>query len=246
MAGIFGDQFDFVFGRGPEDIQTSGAFQQTGKVGKAFSDLLLERLMQSPEETETFRRFRGALGDQISRQGGAARQRLSDALVTGGSFDSGVRFAGIEDIDRAGIETFGRELNQLLLGLEDRRTQGVLPFLGGAAQENLGVQGLESQNILMERFQNMETFNRIGDQFAKIFSGGGIGKCWVARAIYGPFDVRWLYARHYVVNLAPSWFRRLYIRYGERVATVVRRSPLLKRALRPLFDSFVRKAQADG
>jgi hypothetical protein len=41
--------------------------------------------------------------------------------------------------------------------------------------------------------------------------------CWVARAAFGDADIRWLIFRAWLLDDAPIWFRRLYIRHGEAV-----------------------------
>jgi hypothetical protein len=43
--------------------------------------------------------------------------------------------------------------------------------------------------------------------------------CWVARAAFGETDLRWMIFRAWLVDDAPVWFRRLYIRYGEFVGS---------------------------
>jgi hypothetical protein len=49
-------------------------------------------------------------------------------------------------------------------------------------------------------------------------SGGLAGdSCWVARAAFGETDIRWMIFRAWLLEDAPVWFRRLYIRYGEAV-----------------------------
>ena len=45
----------------------------------------------------------------------------------------------------------------------------------------------------------------------------GITPCWVARAAFGETDVRWQIFRAWLLEDAPAWFRRLYIRHGESV-----------------------------
>ena len=42
--------------------------------------------------------------------------------------------------------------------------------------------------------------------------------CWVARAAFGEADIRWMIFRAWLLDDAPAWFRRLYIRHGELVA----------------------------
>ena len=41
--------------------------------------------------------------------------------------------------------------------------------------------------------------------------------CWVARAAFGEADIRWMIFRAWLLDDAPAWFRRLYLRYGESV-----------------------------
>lgn len=65
-------------------------------------------------------------------------------------------------------------------------------------------------------------------------------ECWVARAVYGAENPRWLLFRGWLRNDAPRWFARAYLRHGERVGRVVARSGLLRRALRPLMDRAIK------
>jgi len=60
--------------------------------------------------------------------------------------------------------------------------------------------------------------------------------CWVARAVYGAGNPRWLLFRDWLAFQAPAWLRRAYLRHGERLGGLVARSGLLRRALRPLMD----------
>jgi hypothetical protein len=77
--------------------------------------------------------------------------------------------------------------------------------------------------------------------------GSGSGGCWIAEAIYGVHDVR--------THLVRAWlngpFRQtvsgrvimaLYLRFGRRVASAVKRSSLLRRTFKPLFDLALGKA----
>jgi hypothetical protein len=52
---------------------------------------------------------------------------------------------------------------------------------------------------------------------ATIVTSGGF--CWVARASFGETDIRWMFFRAWLIDDAPAWFRRLYIRHGETVGT---------------------------
>ena len=46
---------------------------------------------------------------------------------------------------------------------------------------------------------------------------GATGFCWIARAAFGESDIRWMIFRAWLLEDAPTWFRRLYIRYGETI-----------------------------
>jgi hypothetical protein len=59
--------------------------------------------------------------------------------------------------------------------------------------------------------------------------------CWVARAAFGEADVRWLIFRSWLLDDAPLWFRRLYIRYGETVGTWVAARAGARRIVRALM-----------
>jgi hypothetical protein len=66
--------------------------------------------------------------------------------------------------------------------------------------------------------------------------------CWVAREVYGPEDDRWQQFRVWLVGAAPDWLFNAYAKHGEAFAGVVRKVPVLKRALRPLMDRARRAA----
>ena len=66
--------------------------------------------------------------------------------------------------------------------------------------------------------------------------------CWVAREVYGEDDPRWTQFREWMLNDAPPWLLKLYVKHGEWFASVVRKAPVLKRALRPLMDRARRAA----
>lgn len=64
----------------------------------------------------------------------------------------------------------------------------------------------------------------------KMFAG-----CWVAAACFGGWDkLDTVYARYYVQHLAPKTFKKLYLKYGERIA----QNTLLVKMLKPLFKMF--------
>ena len=86
-----------------------------------------------------------------------------------------------------------------------------------------------------------------GSMMAGLFSGlgalgGGIGggliaRCWVAREVYGPTNPSWLLFRNWLDADSPSWFRNLYIKYGERFAQWISDKPRIKSVIRKWMDS---------
>jgi hypothetical protein len=64
---------------------------------------------------------------------------------------------------------------------------------------------------------------------------GGLKPCWVARAAFGETDIRWMIFRAWLLDDAPLWFRRLYIRYGESVGAWVAVRASARRVVRALM-----------
>jgi hypothetical protein len=64
--------------------------------------------------------------------------------------------------------------------------------------------------------------------------------CWVARAVYGEDNPRWLLFRDWLAFQAPAWLRGGYVRHGESFARLVRHSALLRGLLRPAMDRAIR------
>lgn len=161
ISEITGGIFDILGGEDPRTLATSDAFQQLEPVGEAFSQLLLNRLQTRPEDTRAFGMLSESLREQLSRTAGAQRQRLGDTAQARGFLDSGAVFEGLADIDRAELEAFASGIRDILLGLEDRRTQNVLPFLSAAANESLGVGKANLQSELTQRGQNLDFLSGI-------------------------------------------------------------------------------------
>ena len=60
--------------------------------------------------------------------------------------------------------------------------------------------------------------------------------CWVARAVYGEENPRWLLFRGWLLGDAPGWFRRLYISHGERFARWLAPHAAIKSLIRRWMD----------
>tara|TARA_Y100001963_G_scaffold78134_1_gene108287 strand:+ start:1406 stop:3751 length:2346 start_codon:yes stop_codon:yes gene_type:complete len=66
--------------------------------------------------------------------------------------------------------------------------------------------------------------------------------CWVAREVYGAHNPAWLDFREWILLRAPSWFRALYIGYGERFAKFISDKPRLKARIRSWMDTKIGRA----
>jgi hypothetical protein len=60
----------------------------------------------------------------------------------------------------------------------------------------------------------------------------GDNECWVARAAFGETDIRWMIFRAWLIDDAPAWFRRLYIRHGELVGAWLSHRERARRVVR--------------
>jgi hypothetical protein len=66
-------------------------------------------------------------------------------------------------------------------------------------------------------------------------SVSGVVRCWVARAAFGDSDIRWQIFRAWLLEDAPVWFRRLYIRHGESVGAWLAGRTGARRVVRTLM-----------
>lgn len=74
-----------------------------------------------------------------------------------------------------------------------------------------------------------------------IGSAAILAGCWVAREVYGVHNPRWRMFRIYMLFVSPSWFRFLYLKFGERFANFIKDKPRLKTAIRKWMDRKIRK-----
>lgn len=68
-----------------------------------------------------------------------------------------------------------------------------------------------------------------------------VPSCWVARAAFGESDVRWQIFRAWLLDDAPSWFRRLYIRHGKSVGTWLAGRQGARRVVRALMMPAIKR-----
>ena len=143
---------------------------------------------------------------------------------------------------------FGRPASQAaglqVLGMGQQQAQyGTSPQafdpMGGV---NLALQQQANQTNL-----DIGAMSANAQQRGGLFSGlGQIGAaaiqfCWVAREVYGQNNPMWLLFRGWLLDEAPSWFRKIYIKYGERFARFISNKPFIKSFIRKWMTSIVKK-----
>jgi hypothetical protein len=106
-----------------------------------------------------------------------------------------------------------------------------------------------TQPSFLTRFN--QTFGSGGAFGSGGFFGGGANSaptaaaaagCWVASEIFGGWNhYKTIASRAWLHFVAPTWFRELYLRFGQQVASFISNKPMIKNALRPFFESIAVK-----
>lgn len=92
---------------------------------------------------------------------------------------------------------------------------------------NSFIQMLDAQSAAQSQSQTL----------TNAFFNNNNSSCWVARAVYGEGNVRWLLFRHWLLFRAPKWFRSLYLRHGEAFARWLANKTWLKAQIRRWMDA---------
>ncbi len=74
--------------------------------------------------------------------------------------------------------------------------------------------------------------------------GTVIVACWIARAVYGEENPRWMLFRDWLTEDSPAWFHALYLRHGERFALWLAPHTGLKAVIRFWMDSRIERKQS--
>ena len=80
-------------------------------------------------------------------------------------------------------------------------------------------------------------FGGLGSLGGGLLGNPKIFGCWVAREVYGETNPSWMLFREWLIDDSPSWFRNLYIKYGERFAQWISDKPRIKSIIRKWMDS---------
>jgi len=95
--------------------------------------------------------------------------------------------------------------------------------------------GTSYNNATARRGQNIDAMTK----GAETGVAAAFLMCWVASELFGGwFEPKTVGARTFIAELAPKWFRDLYIKHGKRFAQFIKNKPWLKNLIRPLFERF--------
>lgn len=123
---------------------------------------------------------------------------------------------------------------------------GMMQSMGGQVFDpNAGVNLALQQNANLGNYQAATYGARAAAQgavtAAKYQAAGnvlnGLFGCWVAREVYGETNPRWMMFREWLVTKSPSWFKKLYFKYGEGFAAWLKNKPRIKNLIRKWMDS---------
>ena len=211
---------------------------------------------------------RRRLAEQAARAGSLARGRLGDEssvaseILNREQFRSGLR----QEARQAGAGAFGMQrqiagdLGSTILGRPSAAIGLGGQVLGQAQQGAAGPMGpqLFDPNVginmaLQQRSQDINYQGALAQASAARSAGrsnmfgsilGGVASaipfCWVAREVYGIENPKWLEFRYWMLNNAPSWFRNLYVKYGERFARFISNKPRIKSIIRKWMNTKIK------
>ena len=190
--------------------------------------------------------FEGAM-DQLDRKENDLR--LASILAAGGEqsrlygMQAGERGRGIQE------QAFLRQLPLSEVNALRTGNQPMLPQFQGYQGSNiappniLGATGMQHQGAMNTYNQqmanaqnNMNALFTLGGTIAGAPPGSFANPCWVARAVYGESNPKWLIFREWLFTLAPKWLFKFYIRFGERFASFIKDKPKIKNIIRHYMD----------
>ena len=258
-----GDQLTMLGGLGAQatgaalgslDPTTRGIYDTFGQ--QALSDLQMGSSLSAAETTQAQQAARAAgaaRGVSFSRQGtdlevlntyGMGQRRLQQRQgVAQQAYQMGV---GQQQI---GLQGF---LNPAFASSQQFGLQGMVQGaqasyagLGDSSfltPESQYLANIRANRIQMETSIQSANAARSGAIWGGIAQGVGaaIGKCWVAREVYGKDNPEWVVFRNWLESEAPEWLDTLYTEEGERFADFISDKPLLKSVVKMAMDLVVK------
>ena len=164
---------------------------------------------------------------------------LTSQLQQSGIYDSGTSASGrlraSADLNNQNAQfNVGTLQNALNLALSGQ-AQVQSTATNQSGQLNTALTSLNSKSTSGSQYN---PFNGLNLGILGTWGGSNYG-CWVAAEIFNGWeDIRTHCARYYINFIAPVWFKNFYLKHGEAIAKFIHNKPILKLAIKPLFEYF--------
>jgi len=233
-AGAFGGSRQGV----AEALTNQGFAQQGGQLASQLRAQGFDTALGASQQDIANRLQAQMSNQQAGLQG--AQQRMGAAGQLGDLSNVGFNFGQQIGATQSQEGQRQQAMNQALIDA----AKGQFGGFTGAPQDALSTYLAALGGSQTGQQTQTQTSTRKPGLFDYLTAGAGIlgGLCWVAREVYGEEDGRWVQFRTWLLNDAPKWLLNLYAKHGEWFAGIVRKAPILKRALRPLMDRARRAA----
>ena len=149
-----------------------------------------------------------------------------------------------------GMTILGRPSSSINLGgqMLGQAQQGAAGPMGPQLFDpNVGLNMAMQQRGQDVTFAGMQAQANAAGQAGAMGAIGGIAQgigtyaaCWVAREVYGIESGKWMQFREWMLNDSPSWFRKLYLKYGERFAKFISNKPRIKSIIRNWMNTKIK------
>ena len=149
-----------------------------------------------------------------------------------------------------GMTILGRPSSSINLGgqMLGQAQQGAAGPMGPQLFDpNVGLNMAMQQRGQDVTFAGMQAQANAAGQAGTMGAIGGIAQgigtyaaCWVAREVYGIESGKWMQFREWMLNDSPSWFRKLYLKYGERFAKFISNKPRIKSIIRNWMNTKIK------
>jgi hypothetical protein len=198
----------------------------------------VDRLLTAEEKDIERAMRRDAMQEQY-RQQGLGAERASAAQMVGleqatsaDPFQAILQRQGQNNLGAGGV-LFGQAGYGLESGPQYLNPEAGLGFIQNQATNAANMYGAQIGAAATEK---AGLYNMIGS-IGGAATSAAIGKCWVAREVYGEHNPAWLLFRNWLDTDAPRWFDKLYLTFGERFANFISNKPRLKARIRLWMDS---------
>jgi hypothetical protein len=146
-----------------------------------------------------------------------------------------------------GMTILGRPSQSIGLGSQvlGQAQQGAAGPMGPQLFDpNVGLNMAMQQRGQDITFQGMQAQANAASSAGIMGAAGSIAgaamMCWVAREVYGIESGKWMQFREWMLNDSPSWFLKLYLKYGERFAKFISNKPRIKSIIRNWMNTKIK------